>query len=254
MFKFFRNLRRSFLENNQVGKYMKYALGEVVLVVIGILIALQLNNLNEESKLRKEEQKLLIALSDEMVYNQKEIKRARGINQNNIKGTQELLELFLPEANEELTEKEVALTMAKALQLKTEFHPRFTVINSGQLNLLANEHLRNELLNLVTEFDNFEDAEQTVTQIRWDCTEMILEQGNFKANMNLMQDTSDVFKNAESAFENTSRAMFTSRVFENKLTLFMAISMNSEDEFLHPLSQNFDAVQQMLEEELKKFK
>lgn len=253
MLKFFRTFRRSFLENNQVGKYMKYALGEVVLVVIGILIALQLNNLNEESKLRKEEQKLLIALSDEMAYNQEEIKRARGVNQNNIKGTQELLDLFPPEVRKKLTEKEIALAMAKALQFKTEFHPRFTVINSGQLNLLSNERLRNELLNLVAEFDNFEDAEKTVTQIRWDCTELILEQGNFKANLNLMLDTSEWFKHPESAFENTNREMFKSQVFESKLAIFMATSMNSEDEFLHPLGQNFDSVQRMLEEELKRF-
>jgi hypothetical protein len=44
---------------NQTGKYVKYAIGEIVLVVIGILIALQINNWNEASKNQKEELKLL---------------------------------------------------------------------------------------------------------------------------------------------------------------------------------------------------
>ena len=38
---------------NKTGKYFKYAIGEIVLVVIGILIALQINNWNENRKIDK---------------------------------------------------------------------------------------------------------------------------------------------------------------------------------------------------------
>jgi len=48
---FFRNIRQKFLAEGKTTKYLKYAIGEIVLVVIGILIALQVNNLNEQSKL-----------------------------------------------------------------------------------------------------------------------------------------------------------------------------------------------------------
>ncbi len=50
MIKFFRTIRKDLMEKNKTGKYLKYAIGEIVLVVIGILIALQVNNLNEQSK------------------------------------------------------------------------------------------------------------------------------------------------------------------------------------------------------------
>ena len=46
MIKFFRKIRYSLMEKNKTGKYLKYAIGEIVLVVIGILIALQINNWN----------------------------------------------------------------------------------------------------------------------------------------------------------------------------------------------------------------
>ena len=55
MFKFFRNIRQSLLMKDKITKYYKYAFGEIVLVVIGILIALSINNWNEARKNRIEQ-------------------------------------------------------------------------------------------------------------------------------------------------------------------------------------------------------
>ena len=54
MIKFFRNIRKSLLTENRFNKYLLYAIGEIVLVVIGILIALQINNWNDQKKETKE--------------------------------------------------------------------------------------------------------------------------------------------------------------------------------------------------------
>jgi hypothetical protein len=50
MLKFFRKIRQNLLMENKTRKYLTYAVGEIVLVVIGILIALQINNWNEQRK------------------------------------------------------------------------------------------------------------------------------------------------------------------------------------------------------------
>ncbi|NND80770.1 MAG: hypothetical protein HKN53_12795 [Maribacter sp.] len=55
MIKFFRRIRYNLMEKGKTGKYVKYAIGEIVLVVIGILIALSINNWNEEWSLKKAE-------------------------------------------------------------------------------------------------------------------------------------------------------------------------------------------------------
>ena len=49
MIKFFRNIRKALLAENKFTKYLMYAIGEIVLVVIGILIALSINNWNEDN-------------------------------------------------------------------------------------------------------------------------------------------------------------------------------------------------------------
>ena len=53
MIPLFRKIRKQFADDNKPLKYARYAIGEIVLVVIGILIALQVNNWNEERKLNK---------------------------------------------------------------------------------------------------------------------------------------------------------------------------------------------------------
>ncbi|WP_019669901.1 DUF6090 family protein [Eudoraea adriatica] len=59
MINFFRKIRQQLLNQNKVSKYLLYAIGEVVLVVVGILIALQINNWNEGRKSDKVELKIL---------------------------------------------------------------------------------------------------------------------------------------------------------------------------------------------------
>ncbi|ALJ06110.1 hypothetical protein APS56_13660 [Pseudalgibacter alginicilyticus] len=62
MIKFFRNIRKKSLTKNKISKYLIYAIGEIVLVVIGILIALQISTWNIEYKRDTQEYKILIEM------------------------------------------------------------------------------------------------------------------------------------------------------------------------------------------------
>ena len=67
------------MEKNKTGNYIKYAFGEIILVIIGILIALQINNLNEERKTNNIKQiyyqQILVDIHKEKEYTQRQIER-----------------------------------------------------------------------------------------------------------------------------------------------------------------------------------
>ena len=67
MIKFFRKIRQKLLSENKFSKYLLYAVGEIVLVVIGILIALQINNWNENRKTDNKIRSSLMAMRSDLV-------------------------------------------------------------------------------------------------------------------------------------------------------------------------------------------
>jgi hypothetical protein len=69
MLNFFRTIRKKLIEQDNVRNYLLYAIGEILLVVFGILIALQVNNWNQERKLLEQESNLLVNLNQEFSEN-----------------------------------------------------------------------------------------------------------------------------------------------------------------------------------------
>ena len=67
MLKLFRKIRQNLLNEGKTTKYFKYAFGEIILVVIGILIALQINNWNENRKTTIEETAILESLYENLI-------------------------------------------------------------------------------------------------------------------------------------------------------------------------------------------
>ncbi|MFD2100050.1 DUF6090 family protein [Flagellimonas iocasae] len=85
MLKFFRQLRQRLLRENKFTKYIMYAIGEIILVVIGILIALQVNNWNESRKLDKLEHSYYESLYQDLVQDSLEINFKKKNAHRNIK-------------------------------------------------------------------------------------------------------------------------------------------------------------------------
>jgi hypothetical protein len=87
MIKFFRRIRKSLLMENKTGKYFKYAIGEIILVVIGILIALQINNWNENKKAKEKERQVLTEIISDLDFTLQDLDRVINKRTNNLKRT-----------------------------------------------------------------------------------------------------------------------------------------------------------------------
>lgn len=84
MIKFFRRARMQTLSKSEFGQCLIYAIGEIVLVVIGILIALQINNLNDEHKKKAKREELLIAMTKDLSQDIASHNRMIGFYQNRL--------------------------------------------------------------------------------------------------------------------------------------------------------------------------
>ena len=81
MIKFFRKIRQNLLSEGKTAKYLKYAIGEIILVVIGILIALQINNWNESIKQAIAEREFITSLKNDLIQDKAFIGRVIKINE-----------------------------------------------------------------------------------------------------------------------------------------------------------------------------
>jgi len=94
MIKLFRNIRKKLLEQGKTANYLKYAIGEIVLVVIGILIALQINNWNQERLQQQSELKFLKGIQAEFKLNKDYLISSIKMNQEGLKTGKEIMNLM----------------------------------------------------------------------------------------------------------------------------------------------------------------
>jgi hypothetical protein len=147
MISFLRKLRN----NNINSKYLKYALGEIVLVVLGILIALSINNWNEQRKIRIAEQHILQNLRTELVLNIKNLETDISYHELAHACSFELLGLFGTDISS------IPSTRLDTLLFNAETVYTFEVRNGYIKSLIASgnlDYLRNEKLkSMLTSFE-----------------------------------------------------------------------------------------------------
>lgn len=146
MIKFFRKIRKRLLAQSRFSKYLLYAIGEIILVVIGILIALSINNWNQERIEHKETKVLLRNLSLDIEE-----------NINNLKDQQNLFEIrkdwadFILKTIDDQKVKDstmfvTAITRVGWIMDYSQMLPTYTeIISSGKLSYINSENLKKAL-------------------------------------------------------------------------------------------------------------
>lgn len=147
MIKIFRDIRQKLISEGKTSKYLKYAIGEIVLVVIGILIALQINNWNEHRKLQSEELNLLADIKTNLVVTLKNLQQDTLGNGKYLKyylKIEKYIDNNLP-YSEELDSAFGCLTFWSSPYITTT---AYSTLESKGLDLIKNEALKNEIVNI----------------------------------------------------------------------------------------------------------
>ncbi|MDT0554121.1 DUF6090 family protein [Urechidicola vernalis] len=164
MIKFFRKIRQKLLSEGKTGKYLKYAIGEIILVVVGILIALQINTWNEEKKERVQEQKYLNEIKENLESDLLQIENIRNTYQYiSTKGDSILV--FIKDAKPKTTnynklwENIIEFTYVPSFQSQKNGYNN--LISAGNINQIKNQKLLREIS---THYSNVEHYNELVRQ------------------------------------------------------------------------------------------
>lgn len=148
MIKFFRNIRQKHINQDKTTNYLKYAIGEIVLVVIGILIALQVNSWNQKKLDRREEKEILISLKEDFGNAIEEFETLNAIRSDLILTVKEIFKLS-PDSINNYRDVYLDSLFSKTLSGPT-FNNKFGSLNvlltSGKIDLILNHHIKEVLI------------------------------------------------------------------------------------------------------------
>lgn len=149
MIQFFRKIRKELLTENKFSKYLFYAIGEIVLVVIGILIALQINNWNNNRIKKNTELHYYLNIKQQITEDKQLI--IGNINYNNDYLNQYKFGVQIIEENDRSktdTLGYIALNLLKYSDVHIQGNIYETMVNSGEIKLLNNTKIIEELMKL----------------------------------------------------------------------------------------------------------
>lgn len=148
MITLFRRIRQRFIESGSVTKYLLYAIGEILLVVIGILIALQVNNWNEERLQQREEIEVLSNVKSDFQQGIDEMVYLNGIRKRMTESIDRLIterEMILSEFEPKQIDSLLAV-LTNTPTYNNQSGSLEVLLNSGRINLVSDDTLRNLLI------------------------------------------------------------------------------------------------------------
>lgn len=254
MIKFFRKIRLNLLSENKFTKYLFYALGEIILVVIGILIALAINNANQNRIKSNNEQTYLTGLEQEFKTSRLKLQELISINKRNCEGSKKILE-YITYNDNNLSEAAFSNLLYNTFSNDISFNPNNSLlnemINSGNLKILSNDELRKRLTNWLSTMEDISrqekelsvQREKVLDMFRTDKTSLrtIFEQTGMHNQIGLPK--------AENEISNLQ--LLNSTEFENNILMFIFTGYATEQAHYVPLMRDIESTLILIRKEIK---
>lgn len=251
--KIFRKLRFDFIKNKKTGNYLKYAIGEIILVVIGILIALAINNAAQNNALKQKEKIYLTGLQNEFKTSKRKLEELIGVNRNNYESAKAII-MSRSSDSIALDEKEFAELLNNAFAFDVSFTPNNSnlteMLNSGSLKDISNKQLRLSLTNWISILEDISRQESDLARQREKVIDMFR---NEQYSIRTLFELSGISKELglpKKKMENGNLNILNSKEFENNVLIFILTAHATEVNHYQPLMQNLESILLLLEGEL----
>ncbi len=251
MIKFFRKIRQKMLVKSKLSQYLIYAVGEIVLVVIGILIALSINNWSAERKTKKEEIGILNNLL-ESLYSAKEQSDIEIFEENQLK------ESLLVALGKNTNKSELSInTISDSLfyDILWNSNPSVPVLssysdikNTGRIGIIKNRNIREGFTNLelaLTELNSLVDDRLTLQQMRID--DIIVNDVNFVRLLKSIEPAINIDNESQNNYKLILNNQKTINLLALKLSLTYVAIKNRQE-----LGDEIDALIQLIKAELQR--
>jgi hypothetical protein len=215
---------------NKTGKYFKYAIGEIILVVIGILIALQINNWNEQNAIHEKQKKHLGAIKNEMSNNLKSLQLEQNRLEDVIINSRKLITLIDSKIErQQMPQKELS-----AIFFNYGSNPTFKIpyengaltelISSGGLKDIENDNIRNILASWEGTLTRLREQEKEIEKVTEGIQELVIMIVNIRTVFDDIGYSKDVLKIEKTQKNPNYNLLLDSDEYENRLIYYMAIT------------------------------
>ncbi|WP_432411422.1 DUF6090 family protein [Rasiella sp. SM2506] len=242
------------ITENKLSKYLPYAIGEIVLVVIGILIALSINNWSTNKQLRSTEQVYLMSLQTEFETNLKKIKECIKENTERIQAVEKILALFDANVRETISDKAVSDIIYSIFGGEATYIPSngvlTDIISSGNLNLIQNEQLRQHLASFESTLDFLALQANSTNAIKDELQSQFNKNGSVRK---VLQHRGLTFEYESISDTLTNKKMFNLIEFENELLdYYLTIKAANGPRFFGGIKEQIELILIEVDSEIKK--
>ena len=232
MIKFFRKIRKNLLTDGKTGKYFKYAIGEIFLVMVGILLALQVNTWNENRKESNTELDILTGIKNNLNDDINALKERVSYDSVVVARTEQLLDIMQNDTTEYDTTMDKLFGVPDTYVI---FHPKvlsYTTLQQKGLSIISNDSLLSKIINVYdVSYVNQEDFDDILKSILMNSLNI-----NYKylsTGTNIFRKRPNDFKTLKSNNEYKNYLSYTAairRLFMNNTKDILAFSIEVRDE------------------------
>lgn len=169
MGKIHREKRNVIMEKESIKRYLIYSIGEIVLVMIGILLAVQINNWNEQRKNNLTEVEIYQNFHTALLKDSTDLEYINEIFSNGLEAQKYFIQKSINEVLAENTMNEIENKILTTLDVSHSFFPRFgiyqEVLNNGEFAYIRNQAIKNQLVEIYERrYKLYEHVDETVEE------------------------------------------------------------------------------------------